>query len=104
MLNEAKLLAVGGSLIPLNLRYRDQLQSLRAQCDKAGIHGVHGLRDHYAQERYLQLTGWQSLARGGPRAAKLSQEQLQCDLSTRLLISEELGHCREQITAVYLGR
>ena len=57
VLNEAKRLAAGRSLIPSNLRYRDQLQRFRAQCDKTGIHGVHGLRHHYAQERYRQLTG-----------------------------------------------
>lgn len=103
-LNEAKRLAVGGSLIPASLRYRDQLQRFRAQCDKAGIHSVHGLRHHYAQERYHQLTGWQSPARGGPRSSQLTGEQKQRDLSARLLLSEEMGHGREQITAVYLGR
>lgn len=103
-LNEAKRLAAGGSLIPASLRYRDQLQRFRAQCDKAGIHGVHGLRHHYAQERYHQLTGWQSPARGGPRSSQLTGEQKHRDLSARLLLSEEMGHGREQITAVYLGR
>lgn len=104
MLNEAKRLAAGGSLISSNLSYRDKLQRFRAQCDKAGIHGVHGLRHSCAQDRYHQLTGWQSAARGGPRSAQLSQEQKQRDLSARLLLSEELGQGREQITAVYLGR
>lgn len=104
VLNTAKRLAGSSSLIPSNMRYRDQLQRFRAQCDKAGIHGVHGLRHRYAQDRYYQLTGWQSPASGGPRSAQLSQEQKQGDLSARLLLSEEMGHGREQITAVYLGR
>lgn len=97
-------MAAGGSLIPTHMRYRDQLQRFRAQCDKAGIHGVHGLRHNYAQERYRQLTGWQSPARSGLRSSQLSQVQRQRDLSARLLLSEEMGHGREQITAVYLGR
>ncbi|MYN18490.1 integrase [Rugamonas sp. FT107W] len=104
VLNEAKRLAAVGSLIPSGLRYRDQLQRFRAQCDKAGIHGVHGLRHNYAQERYRQLTSWQSPARGGPRSSQLGPEQRQRDLSARLLLSEEMGHGREQITAIYLGR
>ncbi|NRR30465.1 integrase domain-containing protein [Oxalobacteraceae bacterium] len=104
VLNDAKRLAAGGSLIPPNLSYRDQLQRFRAHCDKAGIHGVHGLRHNYAQDRYRQLTGWHSPARGGPRSSQLGQEQRQSDLSARLLLSEEMGHGREQITSVYLGR
>jgi len=55
VLNEAKRLTTGGSLIPASMRSRDQLQRVRTQCDKAGIHGVHGLRHRYAQERYRQL-------------------------------------------------
>ncbi|WP_229213042.1 MULTISPECIES: integrase domain-containing protein [unclassified Duganella] len=91
-LNEAKRLAASGSLIPEQMRYRDQLQRFRSQCDKAGIHGVHGLRHHYAQLRYLLLTGWQCPARGGPRSSQLNPAQRQRDLSARLLLSEELGH------------
>lgn len=57
VLNEAKRITAAGSLIPSKLRYRDQLQRFRAQCDKTGIHGVHELRHRYAQARYHQLTG-----------------------------------------------
>ena len=42
VLDAAKVLAGKGSLIPAKLRYRDQLNRFRAQCDKAGIHGVQG--------------------------------------------------------------
>lgn len=104
VLNEAKRLAAGGSLIPSNQSYRDQLQRFRTRCDKVGIHGVHGMRHNYAQERNRQLTGWQSPARGGPRSSQLGSEQWQRDLSAHLLLSEEMGYGREQITAVYLGR
>lgn len=104
VLNEAKRLTTGGSLIPATMRYRDQLQRFRAQCNRAGLHGVHGLRHHYAQERYRLLTGWLSPARGGPRSSQFSPEQKLRDLSARLLLSEEMGHGREQITSIYLGR
>ena len=66
LLDKAKQLAGNGSLIPAELRYRDQLNRFRSECSKAGINGVHGLRHQYAQTRYEQLTGWQSPAAGGP--------------------------------------
>lgn len=65
---------------------------------------MHGLRHAYAQERYLALTGWPSPAAGGPASATLIAEQKALDRAARLEISQELGHIREQITTVYLGR
>jgi hypothetical protein len=64
----------------------------------------HGLRHGYAQRRYQELTGWKSPAAGGPKSAELTPGQKEKDLEARLMISRELGHEREQITAVYLGR
>jgi len=104
VLDEAKRLADGGSLIPANLNYRDQLKSFRAQCQRVGINGVHGLRHRYAQTRYVQKAGWECPARGGPKAKALTPEQRSIDQRVRLEISLELGHSRSQITAVYLGR
>jgi site-specific recombinase XerC len=103
-LDEAKRLAAGGSLIPADRNYRDQLKVFRAQCQRAGINRVHGLRHRYAQTRYLQKTGWECPARGGPTAKQLSPEQRSIDQRVRLEISLELGHSRVQITATYLGR
>jgi hypothetical protein len=65
---------------------------------------MHGLRHAYAQQRYRELTGWPSPHAGGPDKKALTQAQQQSDQSARLTISKELGHVREQITAVYLGR
>ena len=39
-MDAAKQLAVKGSLIPGGSSYVEQLQRFKAQCDKAGIHGV----------------------------------------------------------------
>lgn len=103
-LDAAKQLAQGGSLIPKGMRYVDQLQRFRAQCQGAGIGGVHGLRHQYVQARYEALTGWKCPAGGGPTSKQLTREQKARDKEVRLLISKELGHEREQITAVYLGR
>jgi hypothetical protein len=104
VLDEAVRLAGKGSLIPKEMTYKSQLQRFKAQCMGANIDHVHGHRHHYAQERYLELTGWASPALGGPTSKQLTPEQKQIDRDARLTISGELGHHREQITAVYLGR
>jgi hypothetical protein len=65
---------------------------------------VHGHRHQYAQDRYHELTGWLSPAAGGPRSRELTAEQKAVDREARLTISCELGHEREQVTAVYCGR
>ena len=51
-----------------------------------------------------ELTGWAALAAGGPTRKKLTLPQKALDREVRLRISQEMGHEREQITAVYLGR
>ena len=75
VVDQAKKLADGGSLIPEGSTYKDQLKAFRAECKRVGINGVHGLRHRYAQERYLQKTHWECPARGGPTAKQLSPEQ-----------------------------
>jgi hypothetical protein len=104
VLDEAKRLAGGGSLIPHGLSYRDQLKAFRAECKRVGINGVHGLRHRYAQTRYLEKTGWECPARGGATAKQLSPEQRSIDQRARLEISLELGHGRAQIMATYCGK
>jgi Phage integrase, N-terminal/Integrase len=104
LLNEAKALVGLGSLIPANMNYVQQLHRFEYQCAQAGIHRVHGFRHQYAQTRYRELTGWPAPAAGGPKSRELSAEQRDIDREARLAISLELGHEREQITAVYLGR
>ena len=103
-LDAAKALVGKGSLIPKGMRYKGQLERFKAQCAQAGITGVHGQRHRYAQERYEALTGWKAPACGGPTAKQLTPEQKARDRAVRLVISKELGHEREQITSVYLGR
>ena len=104
VLNEAKRLAAGRSLIPGDFNYREQLNAFKAECKRVGINGVHGLRHRYAQTRYLEKTGWECPARGGPTAKQLTPEQRSVDQRARLEISLELGHGRAQITATYVGR
>ena len=81
-----------------------QLRHFTYQCDRAGIHRTHGHRNQYAQERYRELTGWAAPTACGPRSRALAREQKQVDREARLIISTELGHEREQVTAIFLGR
>ena len=104
VLDRAHRLAGNGSLIPSQKSYIQQLRAYERHTTQAGLSKLHGLRHAYAQSRFEQLTGWASPAAGGPTAASLSADQRKQDLQARLIISRELGHAREQISAVYLGR
>jgi hypothetical protein len=105
LLDEAKALAKGKSLVaPGYKTYYAYLKHFRYECGRVGIHAFHGHRRLYAQERYLELTGWACPARGGPTSKQLTKQQKAIDREARNVISHEMGHGREQVTAVYLGR
>jgi hypothetical protein len=105
LLREAKAIAKGQSLVaPGFTTYRDYLRHFHCVCARAGIYAFHCHRHGYAQARYRELTGWECPARGGPRSRELVPEKKTIDLEARLTVSRELGHNRESITAVYLGR
>lgn len=104
VLNRAHRLVGSGSLIPPQKKYIQQLRTYERHTTQAGLSKLHGLRHAYAQSRYQALTGWACPAARGPAAKSLSAEQRQQDHQARLTISRELGHVREQISAVYLGR
>ena len=104
LLDEVRNLAKGGSLIPAQLNYVQQLHRYERQLRNAGMSKLHGLRHAYAQQRYLELTGWRSPVAGGPTSKQLPSEQLALDYEARAIVSNELGHARVEIAAVYLGR
>lgn len=104
VLNEVQKLTRHGSLIPKDLTYIQQLKRFEDHTSKAGIDKAHGLRHAYAQRRYFDLTGHLAPADGGKTSKELTADEKAIDLQARLIISKELGHEREQITAVYLGR
>jgi hypothetical protein len=104
LLDEVRALAKGGSLSPSHLKYIQQQHRYDRQTRKVGMRKLHGLRHGYAQRRYFELTGLVCPAAGGPKAKELTLEQRVLDQEARLTISRELGHSREAITAVYLGR
>jgi len=105
VIEEAKALANGKSLVaPGYAKYSDYLKHFRYECERVGIHGVHGHRHFYAQARHQELAGWTCAARGGPTRKQLTAKQREVDREVRLIISREMGHGRTQIVAVYCGR
>ena len=97
-------LAGKGSLIPTERSYIQHLRVYVRQIMNAGLSKMHGLRHAYAQERYFELTGWKCPVVGGPKSHILSSNDQRIDKQARLTISRELGHVREQIVAIYVGR
>jgi integrase len=103
VLDRAYRLAGGGSLIPSERNYRQQLRVYERHTANAGLSNLHGLRHQYAQTRYEELTGWKAPAAGGPPARELDTAQRAEDREARLIISRELGHERAGIVTVYCG-
>jgi len=104
ILDRAHRLAGLGSLIPGERNYRQQLRVYERHTANAGLSKLHGLRHAYAHSRYEELTGWRPPVAGGPSSKNLSKDERTVDRAARLTISRELGHEREAITTVYLGR
>ena len=84
--------------------YVQQLHRYERQLRSVGMSKLHGLRHADAQQRYLELTGWKAPVAGGPASDSLTTDQRALDSKARAMISCELGHAREAISAVYLGR
>ena len=104
ILSDCHRVAGKGSMIPQDKQYASYLSSFEKYCARAGIRNVHGLRHKYAQVMYRKLTGWDCPKDGGPKRRQMTATQKQQDYAARMTISEALGHGREKITAVYLGR
>lgn len=91
--------------------FKNSLQNLYASrgMTKEGIGTPHGLRHQYAQDRYIDLTGWKPPAHYEDKMdralfkASMSHEMKERDSIARNIISAELGHSREHISANYIG-
>ena len=103
VLDAARRLAGGRSLIPGGRSYAAHRKVYERQTEAAGLSRMHGLRHTYAQARYEALTGWKAPAAGGLRRRSLSPAKRRIDRSARLAITRELGHGRLAIASVYLG-
>jgi len=104
LLTEIDDFVKGGSLIPAQLTYVQQLHRYEGKTRRAGLSKLHGLRHGYAQRRFETIAGYACPAMGGPTSKELTTEQRALNEKARAMISAELGHSREAITAVYLGR
>ena len=103
VLDRAKKFAQGKSMIPEGQSYIKHLKTYENQTLKAGLNNNHGLRHHYAQTRYGELTGWPCPHQGGKLAKDMTREEWEVDHQARLTLSEELGHGRKSIMRHYLG-
>ena len=104
LLQEIKAFVKGGSLIPAELNYVQQLNRYQRQLRNAGLSKLHGLRHAYAQQRYFELTELVCSVVGGLPSKELNPAQRALDHEARAIVSSELGHARVEIAAVYLGR
>ena len=104
LLADVKAIAKGGSLIHPSMTYVQQLHRYEGQTLRAGFSKLHGLRHGYAQRRFKESAGFPCPVNGGPTSKALSTAQRALNEKARALISAELGHSREAITANYLGR
>ena len=104
ILHDCHRIAGHGSMIPEHKTYAQHLTSFEKYCARADINNVHGLRHKYAQEEYKTMTGWECPKNGGMNSKKMTVKQKRVDYDARMKISYALGHSREKVTAVYLGR
>lgn len=111
----AQLQGKGRSLIPVNMNYRQWKDAMYRFAAQVDIKGWHGGRHFYAQDRYYNLTGVYPPIVAGIRhgvdhinyiAKELNisfQNARKIDKEARLIVAQELGHGRIEITNNYLG-
>lgn len=93
-----------GSLIPAEYSLKTWKSKYQWVLTNLGLKNLHGLRHGYAQRRYRDLAGFESVFAGGSKRKALDSDQRVIDSQARLQVSQELGHNRIEITDVYLGR
>lgn len=104
LVDEVAAFAGSASLIPADKRFVQQLRVYKRQVMNAGLNRMHGLRHQYAQRRFGEIAGFPCPHAGGPTRTTLTSAQRELDHEARREISRELGHEREQIVSVYVGR
>ena len=103
VLDAARRLAGGRSLIPGGRSYAAHRKVYEKQTEAAGLARMHGLRHAYAQARYEALTGWKAPVAGGPRRRSLGPAKRRIDKAARMAIARELGHGRISVVPMYIG-
>lgn len=104
LLNEIRNYAPQNSLVPSHLSFKQYISHRKYVLTGIGIPATHGLRYHYAQQRYIKLSnGLEPPRKGGRSKSKLTEQEKEWDSNARLIVSSELGHVRVDITRTYLG-
>lgn len=119
LLNEIKnAVKPGYSLTPSQFSLKQWLNHYYRKVRAAGVQKTlglksHGLRHGYAQRRYVELTGFMPTVAYGSASkfyeavqkdTGMERDQIRkADEQARMVISEELGHHRLDITSQYLG-
>lgn len=86
------------------MEYKQYLSHRDYHLAKANIRQAHGLRYYYAQQRYITLSnGLTPPKLRANKEVKLIPVQNALDESARLIVSNELGHARIEVTRTYLG-
>ena len=104
LIDRIHAIAGQGSLIPAEYSLKQWKSKYQWVLTNLGLKNLHGLRHGYAQRRYHDLAGFESVFAGGPKRTALDSDQRVIDSQARLQVSLELGHNRIEITDVYLGR
>ncbi len=104
VLDRCRAFVQGQSMIPSQRSYIQHMRVFEKEMHAVGLGRTHGARHHYAQQRYYELTGRIAPALGGKSRKELTADERKSDDEMRLKISQELGHERIQIVAVYVGR
>ena len=104
LIDRIHAIAGQGSLIPAEYSLKAWKSKYQWLLTNLGLKNLHGLRHGYAQHRYRDLAGFESVFAGGPKRDVLNTDQRTIDIQARLQVSQELGHNRIEITDVYLGR
>lgn len=103
LLNEIKVKFGSRSLIADNRNFKEQMKVYEYETCRVGLNKNHGLRHHYAQVRFSQISGYSCPHQEGKLRKEMSNEERQIDDQFRRQLSRELGHERIQITAMYIG-
>ena len=114
VLEKAACLQQGQSMIPPDQTYKEFRDKAYQAMGDLPVN-FHGERHHYAQARYLEITGADCPIRSGIKKGKVFYTRMAIKLSisidaakkldkeARKIISQELGHSRTNITNAYLG-
>ena len=103
LLNEIRQYAPNASLVPAHMNYAHYLSHRKYIVGVIGLRNTHGLRYHYAQQRYIELAkGLMPPRLGGLKHSMLTEQEKELDLNARLIVSSELGHVRLDIARTYL--